>query len=169
MKLIAAALMISVAQGTTPAPPASPPPCVSRAELEAIVFYVLPELLPAVAEKCRPSLPTGSWLTTDGPAYAERLAGNRDSHWPQVRAAFRKMGGATPAGAKEADIKPMVDEALTAMLAPARISVEDCAAIDEAGRLLSPLPPENIARLASLLVQKAVTGKRSRGVPVCPA
>jgi len=41
--------------------------------------------------------------------------------------------------------------------------------IADALRLLSPLPPENFARLASLMVQKATTGKRRRGVAVCPA
>jgi len=169
MKSLAALLMISVSQATASAPPASPPPCVSRAEVEDMFFYLIPAMLPAIAEKCGPALPAGAWLKTEAPAYAARLAEGRESHWPGVRSAFLKIGGPMPAGSKEAEIRAAVDGGLSAMLVPARVPAADCATIDEAGRLLAPLPPENFARLASLLVQKATAGERRRGVPICPA
>lgn len=170
MKFLAAILTISVAQAQAAAPvPAAPPPCVSRAEMEDMVFYLLPVVLPAMAEKCASSLPANSWLGTEAAAYAARLAGDRAAHWPGVHSAFLKIGGPIPRGAKEADIKRTIDDSLSAMLVPARVRGADCVTIDEAARLLAPLPPENLARLASLLVQKSTAGERPRGVPVCPA
>lgn len=168
MKFLAAALMISVSQAGT-VPPSPPTPCVSRAELEDMVFYLLPVVLPAMAEKCASSLPGNSWLRTEAASYAARLTNDRAAHWPGVQSAFQKMGGPLPRGTKDADIKRTIDDALSAMLVPTRVSGADCAAIDEAARLLAPLPPENLAKLGSLLVQKSVAGERSRGAPACPA
>jgi hypothetical protein len=167
MKLAAAALLLAVPQ--VAAPPASPPPCVSRADAADLSLYLLPALLPAVVERCRATLPATAWLTTQGPAYGERLAVGRDARWPGARRAFVNMAGGRqpPKGVSDATLRSLAEDMLRTQL-PAAMKVEDCRKIDDFARLLSPLPPDNLGEFVALLMDVGSAAKPNREFDMCP-
>jgi hypothetical protein len=166
MKLIAAALLVTTPQIADAAARSRDKACVTREQVASLGLFVLPSVLPIVVERCRSALPANAWLTLEGPAYAERLAAGREANWPGARAAFEKFSGeATPDGISDTTLRSLVDDAVRAKL-PAEIKRAHCPQIDEAARLLAPLPPENLAGIAAMLLEFG--SKEDDEFGVCP-
>ena len=166
MRLIAAALLLAAPQVADAAATKSAKPCVSRAELVAAFLYLLPKAIPAVTDKCRPHLPDSAWLLTEGQTYAERLAAKRAEHWPGTLRMFEKVSdGPLPPEISDESIRSLTDDVLRAKLMP-EIKPKDCGTIDEAARLVAPLPPENLAELVGLIAERSI---KKGNPPICPA
>ena len=167
-------------------------PCITNEEAGDMAVALLPYLLDAAAQRCRPHLGANAFLLTGAAAWSARL--RRDSV-PRRASALRgisKMGGgAAPPSGAEGDaafdfVAQLVTGGLTGSLRP-----EHCGQIDTIAQALSPLPTENIARLVGALAAIAVTANRANedddrddrdddndsdddeeggdGPPICPA
>jgi hypothetical protein len=166
-----AAIAILIVPSPAAAAPTPPAPCITPAELSDMALYFLPVVLGVVTEKCRPVLPAEAYLLTDGVAFAERLSAERSSRWPGARAAFVKLAGEVPAGTTDEQLRQMGDAMFRTRL-PNDIRTADCGTVDEFARVLAPLPPDNLGRLAGLLASAGASRDRKKrrpgGFPICP-
>ena len=167
MKIVAAALLLAlpqIAQAATP-----PRPCLNRADASDLSLYVLPSVIPVVVDKCRASLPAESWLVNEAPAYGQRLAAERESHWPGARRAMVAMaGGRPPPGVSDNSLRSLTDDMVRAMM-PAALESETCQTIEEFSRLLAPLPTRNLGELTALLAEIGSRKSTRPGVQMCPS
>jgi hypothetical protein len=164
-------------------------PCITHEEAGDMAVSLLPYLLEAAAQRCRPQLGPNAFLLTGAADWSARL--RRDST-PRRASALRgisKMGGGvTPPSGAEGDVAfdfvaQLVTGGLTGSLRP-----EHCGQIDTIAQSLSPLPTENIARLVGAAAAMAVTAndddedddrdddvdrddedEGGDGPPICPA
>jgi hypothetical protein len=133
-------------------------PCITHEEAGDMAISLLPYLLEAAAQRCRPHLGANAFLLTGAADWSARL--RRDSA-PRRASALRgisKMGGGvTPPSGADGDVAfdfvaQLVTGGLTGSLPP-----EHCGQIDAIAQSLSPLPTENIARLVGAAAAMAVT------------
>jgi hypothetical protein len=147
----------------------APSPCLSRADAADLSLYVLPSIIPVVVDRCRVSLTAESWLVSEAPDYAQRLASQREAHWSGARRAMVVMAGKRPPKEiKDASLRSLTDDMLLAML-PATIDQATCQTIEDFGRLLAPLPAQNLGELTALLAEIGSRRGNSNGPKICPA
>jgi hypothetical protein len=140
--VLAAALLLT--QAAAPAERS----CITPEEAGDVAVSLLPFLIDAAAERCRPHLAPTAFLAGSGARdWSERL---RRESAPRRAAALRgisKVGGATPpAGAEGEAAFGFVAQLLTGGLVQS-ITPENCGQVDTIVQALSPLPTDNIARL----------------------
>ena len=140
--LLAAALLLT--QAAAPAERS----CVTPEEAGDVAVSLLPFLIDAAAERCRPHLgPTAFLVGAGARDWSERL---RRESAPRRAAALRgisKVGGATPPAGGEGEAAfGFVAQLLTGGFVES-ITPESCAQVDTIAQSLSPLPTDNIARL----------------------
>jgi hypothetical protein len=166
----AALLQAQVAQAATAAAP-----CLSEAEVTALVGYALPSVLDGTMKGCKPHLSANGYFATRGSEFVSRYAARKDQNWPLAKAAFLKLGASKDA--RMADtiknlpdnaVQPFV-EALVSDMVSGEIKPDQCTAIERGVRILSPLPPENTAELVTFILvmaDKPKPGKTS-SFPIC--
>ena len=162
-------------------------PCITPDEAADMAVSVLPFLIDAAAQRCRPHLGAGAFLLTGAGEWSARL--RRDSA-PRRASALRgisKLGGATPpAGAGGDAAFDFLAQLVTGGLSQ-NIQPETCPQIDTIAQSLSPLPTDNIARLVGASVALGMTANRHQaeaqadredpdpdeggdsGPPICPS
>ena len=131
-------------------------PCITHEEAGDMAVSLLPYLIDAAAQRCRPHLGQDAFLTGGGAQWSERL---RHDAAPRRESALRgiaKIGGITaPPGGGEATfafVAQMVTSGLTNNIRP-----EQCGQIDAIAQSLQPLPTDNIARLVGAGLSLAMT------------
>ena len=153
---LAAALLL--AQAATTAPPApAVTACITHEEAGDMAVSLLPFLIDAAAQRCRPHLASGAFLLTGAGDWSARL---RREAAPRRASALRGMGkfaGAmAPAGASGDAAFDFVAQLVTAGLT-ANIRPENCGQLDTIAQSLQPLPTDNIARLVGATLAIAMT------------
>lgn len=143
--------------------PAASPPCIHPAEIEHATLFVVPPLLDGLAEQCRASLAPNAYLLTGATELSKRLTADRAVHWERTRGAFVRVAGDEKAAAFSADTASSFLRDMIKMQGAKDLTPENCATLDRALGLLSPLPPENIAGLIILAME------RGMAPPVAPA
>lgn len=164
MKWTIAALALMGAQA---ADAATPPACITRAQVTEATLFILPTLLDAVADKCRPSLPAGAYLLNGGRALSQRLGASSPEHWAGARAALESFGKDKMPGGLSAETTRGLIRDMLAGDALKKVTAADCGRIDEVAEALSPLPPQNLGRLVALLIQLGSEGK-AKAPLICP-
>ena len=157
--VLAAALLLAQAAPAMPAAPA----CITHEEAGDMAVSLLPFLVEAAAQRCRPHLASGAFLLTGAADWSARL---RREAAPRRASALRgmsKFGGvAAPGGAGgEAAfdfLAAMVTAGLTSNLRP-----ENCGQLAAIAQSLQPLPTDNIARLVGASLALAMTANRDGG------
>ena len=151
-------------------------PCVTAGEFASLTQFALPAMIDGARERCAPTLAPDAFLVRSGPSLAARYAADRTS-WPQAKAAFLKL---SDTGDRDANamLSLMPDDAMQKTvlgvvegLVVSQLPLSDCARVDRAVGLLSPLPAGNIAGLVAMLVQLgADAGKTPKLGPlrICP-
>lgn len=135
---------------------AATPPCLTNAEFTSLASFALPSVIAGTTQRCSASLGRDAFLPNGGPQLAARYAEGKTASWPAARSAFLKLSGGSGDAAKllrdmpDASLQGMLDSVLQGMVSQ-QIPVEQCGTIDQAVRLLAPLPPANMAGLISLL------------------
>jgi hypothetical protein len=160
-QLAAAALLLAQAAPATQAAPAERP-CITHEEAGDMAVSLLPFLLDAAAQRCRPHLGPGAFLLGGAAEWSARL--RRDSV-PRRASALRgisKMGGVAPPEGAEGDaafdfVAQLVTGGLTQNIRP-----ENCPQIDTIAQSLSPLPTDNIAQLVGAGISLGMTANRNR-------
>jgi hypothetical protein len=139
-------------------------PCLTPGELASVTQYALPSVIDGAAARCGPSLPAGAFLNTDARAMSARYADSSRQAWPQVKAAFVRIGSAAAgtgnkAGAEAAMLAAMPDPQMQQVLdgfvqgvVVARLPTERCVTVDRLLGLLAPLPAANTAGVVATVV-----------------
>lgn len=146
---------------------AAEPVCLTPREFTALSTYALPSVIGGTTRTCSANLPATAFLPQHGNELAQRYAVGKAKAWPDAKAAFLKMSGATnPEAAQlfgtmpDDSLQPIADAALTGIVA-AKLKPETCPTVDRVLALLSPLPAENAAELIALAT--GLTAKADAG------
>ena len=154
---------------------AAQPACLTKAEFSSLSAYALPSVISGTSKRCTQTLPASAYLPSSGQALVARYAARKSDSWPQAKTAFFKFGRSR--GDKTVDMMAkMPDDSLREVvdvtiegLVSQEIPLERCGTIDDAVRLLSPLPPENMAGLIGLIVSLAAkdTDEKPGKLSIC--
>ena len=144
-------------------------PCISAAENEAVVAYVMPDLIGAIENRCGRVLPADAFLGTGSAALQKRLQPQSDRAWPRARKAAQRITG-TPMPVEG----PLANIAKSALAPAAALSIaqgfdaERCRIADRLLAELAPLPPENLARVMALFLELGSATSEDVPFRVCP-
>jgi hypothetical protein len=151
--MLAAALLLAQA---APAVPAAPN-CITHEEAGDIAVSLLPFLVDAAAQRCRPHLASGAFLLTGAGDWSARLRREAAPRRASALSGMSKFAGAmAPAGAGGEAAFDFVAQLITAGLT-GNIRTENCGQLDTIAQSLQPLPTDNIARLVGATLAFAMT------------
>ena len=165
-----APLACLLAASTTAAAQTPARPCISPAENEALVAYVMPDLIGALENRCGRVLPADAFLGTQSGALKGKLQPQSDRAWPKARKAAQRITG-TPMPVEG----PLANIAKKALAPTAALSIaqgfdaERCRIADRLLAELAPLPPENLARVMALFLEVGSAERDEVPFRVCPA
>jgi hypothetical protein len=167
--LTGAAIALWMGMAATTAQAAEAQPCLTEAEAQSLITAVLPDVFQQVGRSCSAVLPENATLRGGLSPLVARYQAPADLAWPQAMAAFGKIGGKDMVGIDPKLLRPMMGPMIAGVIAQ-DIKPRDCATIDRAIGLMSPLPPANTAGLIVLLASVA-GGKDKKDSPfaICPA
>ncbi|MEA3036546.1 MAG: hypothetical protein QOH04_2318 [Sphingomonadales bacterium] len=165
MRRIGATCAALALAGASASAAATPPVCVTRAQVNDLTLFALPSVLDALADKCRASLPASAYLLNAGHELSRRLSADAGAHWEGAVAVFKTFGDKKmPEGLSPETMRGIMRDILVGDMLKKTTSVQ-CAEANEGAELLAPLPPENLGRLMGLIVELA-GGKK--GPKICP-
>lgn len=138
--------------------------CLNRAELRGLMGYMMPSVVSLLIVRCKPGLPAGAYLATQGQQLVNQLEAGRKDSWPMAKQAFAKLAGEDPKVATMLDampesmLRPVLEDKLADKLV-SEIKSQDCKDIDRVMGTLAPLPPGNLVDFATEL---AILGSRDK-------
>ena len=144
-------------------------PCISPAENEALVAYVMPDLIDALESRCASSLPSRAFLGTRSAALQKKLEPQADRAWPRARNAAQRFAGT------RLPVDTRFESVAKAALAPAATLIargfdgDQCRMADRLLAELAPLPPENLAGVMALFLEIGIAENEDVPFRVCPA
>lgn len=143
--------------------------CLSVAQAEALVTYVLPTLVQTSRNKCSTSLPaTASLLKENSEQLAKYRAASNDA-WPKAKGAVSVLAGEKlPPEIDDTLLRPIAD-AMFSKLISDEIKPKDCSLIDKIYSDLEPMPSSNLASLAVTIMQAATKDDKKQDIPICKA
>jgi hypothetical protein len=165
-----APLACLLSASTTAAAQTPARPCISPAENEALVAYVMPELVGALEQRCAGALPAQPFLGTRSASLKTRLAPQAQRAWPRARKVAQRLAGSRlPVdGPFEGVAKAALAPAAATMIARG-FDGERCRIADRLLAELAPLPPENLARVMALFLEVGSAERDEVPFRVCPA
>lgn len=143
------------------APATAAPPCLPRADAQAIVGWALPALVESAARRCAPSLGADAYLPRSGTALAQRWRATSTADPARARAALGRITGAALPGAIGQALAQQVDESAIADALLDQVVPKECARLDRAIGLVAPLPEPAVAGLVTLIVEIAADSDRA--------
>ena len=171
-RLAAALALLSTSQ-LQAAAPAPARPCLTPAELRAMVAYMMPSATTMLIERCKSALPAGASLLTHGLELSRTLETARAANFSLARQAFTKFsdtGDKLTTGIiltlPEAALRPIVDATISKDLIGS-IKAKDCPDIDRVFATLEPLPASNFVDLVTQVM--TITARDNKQISVCGA
>lgn len=140
-------------------------PCISVAENEAVVGYILPSLVTKLASRCGAGAP---YLRANGARVAATLQANSDTRWAAARVAAQRVSGnaipATGAGGRiaQAALGPALADGIAG-----GFETKNCAVTDRMMEQLAPLPAENLAGVLALFLEVGIAENDKVPYRVC--
>jgi hypothetical protein len=149
-----AAMIAAIMMVQQSAMAAKPDVCMTKAELQAGISFVMPTIFEAVTTKCRPSLDKTAYLTTKGDVLLAKNKFDEAKHGAHLDSLIGKYGAEMklPKEGARAMIAPLVTGLLSSKLQE-DIKPQTCINIDRGLALFEPLPPENMSGLIGLFVE----------------
>ena len=151
-KLAAATCLL--AASTTAAAQTQSRPCITPAENEAVVAYIMPDLIGALETRCARALPADAFLGTRSASLKRKLEPQAQKAWPQAKKSVQRFAGlGMPIdGPFESVTKAALGPAAATLIAQG-FDGEQCRIADRLLAELAPLPPENLARVMALFLE----------------
>lgn len=162
-----AAAALLAGSGAASAQTAVTTPCISRPDATALLTTFLPDILTAAAVRCGPALPPSAALRQGLPGLIAHFQADSDQAWPRAVQAIGQLTPVQLRGVSPEVLRPLATTVVVPLVA-GRIAVRDCARLDQAVALLSPLPARNLAELAVLAIESdANRHPQATGLPLC--
>lgn len=144
------------------------PKCLTRPELRTAIAYLMPTLVNAAVERCRPSLASNAYLVARGSSLVERYRAAGTGSDRDVTALIQRFvplpGGKASQGTAA---KGLIDAAIGFAI-QSEIKDKDCADISQSMAFLDPLPAANMAGLIEFVAVKVNDGN-ARKAAIAPA
>lgn len=149
------ALLVSALLLTQAAPAAKP--CITPQEAGDMAVAVLPSLVDAATQRCRPHLAANAFLLTGASTWTARL---RQDAGPRRESALRGISlisgnSQAPAGVESEATFEFVAGLLSGVLMR-DLDPASCGDVDAIARSLEPLPADNIAQLVGATLSLAM-------------
>lgn len=145
-------------------------PCISERQSEALVAYVLPTLIPAMAVRCLPQLGAQSYLARNAQRLAARFGPGSVAAWPEARGAVERVARIRiPADGIEATLAQGALGAGVSATIAAAFDGANCSAVDRLMADLEPLPPANFASAMALFLELGIARNERIPFRVCAA
>lgn len=143
--------------------------CLSVAQAEALVTYLLPTAVQASRSKCAATLPATSSLLKENSAQLAKYRAASEGAWPKAKSAVSVLAGEKlPPEIDDALLRPIAD-AMFSQLIGEEIKPKDCNMIAKIYSDLEPMPSSNLASLAITIVQAATKDDKKQDIPICKA
>lgn len=149
--------------------------CVTRAEAQNLMQFVLPDVITGMRDKCGKTLPATAYLPKSGGVLAQRYKPGAAQAWPKAKPIALRL-----AGDMAKLLASMPDEAMKTLAGSfvgtavaKEVPSENCGSIDRVMEAVAPLPPENMARLMVTLMEmqgqmsKPATGQPPAALKIC--
>lgn len=170
IRSLAAAVCMFAASTTAMAQTPQPRPCITPAENEALVAYVMPDLIDALESRCASSLPSRTFLGTRSAALQKKLEPQADRAWPRARNAAQRFAGTRlPADTRFESVAKAALAPAAATLIARGFDGDQCRMADRLLAELAPLPPENLAGVMALFLEIGIAENQDVPFRVCPA
>ncbi len=167
-KLMAGLALSALAQSVS-AQTVAPPKCVSVAQAEALVTYLLPTAVQASRVKCAASLPATTPLLKKNSEQLAKYRAASEAAWPQAKSAVAVLAGEKlPPEIDDTLLRPITDAMFTSLIGE-EIKPKDCDLIAKIYHDLEPMPSSNLASLAISIVQAATKDDKKQDIPICKA
>lgn len=138
--------------------------CISRAESQAVVAHLMPNLVTSVNKRCGALLADQTFSAREATRLSERLSPLAQRSWPAARSALERQSG-----------NPLPDN--EAILNLGRVAIADgvangmdanaCGVIDQLLIELAPLPAENLANVFALFLEAGMNNDPNSVLRVC--
>lgn len=138
--------------------------CISRAESQAVVAHLMPNLVTSVNKRCRALLADQTFSAREAARLSERLSPLAQRSWPAARSALERQGG-----------NPLPNN--EAILNFGRVAIADgvangmdenaCGVVDQLLVELAPLPAENFANVFALFLETGINADPNSALRVC--
>lgn len=147
--------------------------CLTRAQATALITYVVPDAVSALAERCNAQSAPGGFFSTGLDQWLGSARTTAEGFWPDAKIAFFRVADMD---ADDPIIGKLPDSAIQGMLGPlvgATITQEikeaDCGSVERMIELIAPLPVQNLGALTTeiLSMDKPKPGKKS-DLSICP-
>ena len=149
-----AAIACLFAASTTAAAQTQSRPCISPAENEAVVAYVMPDLVSALETRCARALPAKAFLGTRSNALKKRLEPMSDKAWPRAKKSVQRFVGlGMPIDRPFESVAKSALAPAAATLIAQGFDAQQCQVADRLLAELAPLPPENLTRVMALFLE----------------
>ncbi|MEE4199378.1 hypothetical protein [Erythrobacter sp.] len=140
--------------------------CIPQAQSEAVVAYLLPDMLESAGDRCARQLGRDAYLSTNAGNLADRLQPLAERSWPEAKR-----------GLENAFASPLPDD--PNILAFGRKAIADgitkdldqaaCGVVSDLTRELAPLPPQNFANVFALFLRLGINGSPDSELRICEA
>ena len=140
--------------------------CISRAESQAVVAHLMPNLLKSAARYCSPTFGSGSFFAINADRLSDRLVPLARDAWPAAKRALeRQSGHRLPDNEAILDLgrQAIADGIVNGMDGQA------CSVVDQLLTELAPLPPRNLANVFSLFLETGISNDPNSQLRVCEA
>ena len=143
--------------------------CLSVAQAEALVTYLLPTVVQASRSKCAVSLPATAPLLKENSVQLAKYRAAAEGAWPKAKSAVTVLAGEKlPIGIDDAILRPITDAMFTNLVGE-KIKPKDCKLIAKIYHDLEPMPSSNLASLAISIVQASARDDKKQDIPICKA
>mgnify|MGYP003627925332 FL=1 len=167
-KLMAGLALAGLSQSVS-AQTAPMPKCVSVAQAEALVTYLLPTAVQASRNKCAATLPAATSLLKENSEQLAKYRAASEAAWPRAKGAVALLAGEKlPSEIDDTLLRPITDAMFTSLIGE-EIKPKDCDLIAKIYHDLEPMPSSNLASLAISIVQAATKDDKKQDIPICKA
>lgn len=141
--------------------------CLSIAEAEALVIYLLPKGVKAARAQCADSLPATSALMAPNSKQLAEYTAASEGAWALAKSAVGVLAGdKLPTDIDDASLRAIADIKFTQMIAE-EVKPKNCSLINKIYTDLEPMPASNIASLTISIVQAATKDDKGTDIPIC--
>jgi hypothetical protein len=145
---------------------AEPPACIAPHDMKTLIRIALPDAIEGLADRCRPALPAGAFLPSEGMALAARYRQEAPVDPARARAAIEAATGQDLSSVASDDTVQLMARQLIGQQIAQKLPLGDCREADTLVHLAAPLHPGDMAE-AIVLVLKMAPDTRIKGLAIC--
>jgi hypothetical protein len=148
--------------------------CITADEVDALAMVSAPAVINTAVKQCSVALGKNAYLLQNQDSIIAKFADKRDVAMPAAfRAVQKVMKGSTTNGKFDQAIAGVSSDAIlkifeNGMISEVKLDAKSCLVANEVIATLAPLPPENLTRLFTIILQLPTDTSKKSSFTVCP-